>query len=263
MWLLKVEFIVAQIDTGPVYPSTKTKLLSWICLICYRHVWTSIWYRNCLRSNLDPSSQAFVCQAMKSAQGMIVKRLRKQRGHLTLFNHPNTLPAHRLKDELQTRSAFANASKRIRVKSQAVPKRAAQVTKDILTRQKAAYEKLLRVQVAEHKKRVHEYGKRVAQQREKQSCGWHAGMLWQLIIIASYSSKRIKTPDPKYVVLMSWSTWARSFGGSSLKPGSVLQHRALIRIYWIQLPVVSRSRLRCLEMVTITGQGGCNEVVCI
>ena len=104
---------------------------------------------------------------MKSTRGTIVKRLRKQRGHLTLFKHPNTLPAHRLKEKLQTRSAFANASKRIRVKSQAVPKRAAQVTKDLLTRQKAAYEKLLRVQVAEHKKRLHEYGKRVAQQREK------------------------------------------------------------------------------------------------
>ena len=104
---------------------------------------------------------------MKSARGTIVKRLRKQRGHLTLFKHPNTLPAHRLKEQLRTRSAFANASKRIRVKYKAVAKRAAQVTKDILTRQKAAYEKLLRIQVVEQKKRLHEYGKKVAQQREK------------------------------------------------------------------------------------------------
>ena len=104
---------------------------------------------------------------MKSAQGMNQKQLRRQRAHVELVKHPYTLPAHRLKEQLQTRSAFANASKRIRVKYQAVPKRAAQVTKDILTRQKAAYEKLLRVQVAEHKKRLHEYGKRVAQQREK------------------------------------------------------------------------------------------------
>ena len=103
---------------------------------------------------------------MKSAQGMNQKRLRRQRAHVKLVKHPHTLPARRLKEQLQTRSALANASKRIRVKYQAVPKRAAQVTKDILTRQKAAYEKLLRVQVAEHKKRLHEYGKRVAQQRE-------------------------------------------------------------------------------------------------
>ena len=145
MWLLKVEFIVAQIDTGPVYPSTKTKLLSWICLICYRHVWTSIWYRNCLRSNLDPSSQAFVCQGMKSAQGMNQKQLRRQRAHVELVKHPYTLPAHRLKEKLQTRLAFANASKRIRVKYQKVPKRAAKVTKDIRSTQKAAYEKRLGV----------------------------------------------------------------------------------------------------------------------
>ena len=95
------------------------------------------------------------------------KRLRRQRAHVKLVKQPRTLPTHQLKEQLRTRSAFANASKRIRVKYQAVPKRAAQVTKDILTRQKAAYEKLLRVQVAEHKKRLHEYGKRVAQQREK------------------------------------------------------------------------------------------------
>ena len=204
MWLRKVEFIMAQIDTGPVYPSTKTKLLSWICLICYRHVWTSIWYRNCLRSDLDPSSQAIVCQGMKSAQGMNQKSLRRQRAPVEMVKHPYTLPAHRLKKQLQTGSAFANERKRIRVKNQAVPKRATQVTK-----------------------------------------------------------KRVKRPDPRYVVLVSWPTWARSFGGSSLKPGSILLHRALVRIYWIQLPVVSRSRWRCLEMVTITGQGGCNGVVCI
>ena len=103
---------------------------------------------------------------MKSAQDMNQKSLRRQRAHVELVKHPYTLPAHRLKKQLQTRSAFANARKRIRVKNQAVPKRAAQVTKDILTRQKAAYEKLLRVQVAEHKKRLQEYGKGVAQQRE-------------------------------------------------------------------------------------------------
>ena len=160
MWLRKVEFIMAQIDTGPVYPSTETKLLSWICLICYRHVWTSIWYRNCLRSNLDPSSQAIVCQGMNSAQGMNQKSLRRQRAPVEMVKHPYTLPAHRLKDKLQTWSAFANERKRIRVKNQAVPKRAAQVTKDILTREKAAYEKLLRVQVAEHKKRCMSMEKR-------------------------------------------------------------------------------------------------------
>ena len=104
---------------------------------------------------------------MKSAQDMNQKRLRRQRAHVKLVKQPRTLPAHQLKEQLRTRSAFAYASKRLRFKDQAVPKRAARVTKDILTRQKAAYEKLLRVQVAEHKKRLHEYGKRVAQQREK------------------------------------------------------------------------------------------------
>ena len=103
---------------------------------------------------------------MKSAQDMNQKQLRSQRAHVKSAKHPHALSTNRLKEKLQTRLAFANASKRIRVKYQAVPKRAAQVTKDILTRQKAAYEKLLRVQVAEHKRRLHVYGKRVAQQRE-------------------------------------------------------------------------------------------------
>ena len=119
--------------------------MSWICLLCYRHIWTSIWYRMFFRSNLGPTSQAFFCQAMKSAQGMNQKRLRMQRAHVKLVKHPHTLPAHRLKEQLQTRSAFANASKRIRVKYQAVPKRAAEVTKDIRSTQKAAYEKRLGV----------------------------------------------------------------------------------------------------------------------
>ena len=104
---------------------------------------------------------------MKGAQDMNQKQLRSQRAHVKSAKHPHALSANRLKERLHTRLAFANASKRIRVKNQAVPKRAAQVTKDILTKQKAAYEKRLRVQVAEHKKRRHEYGKRVAQQREK------------------------------------------------------------------------------------------------
>ena len=104
---------------------------------------------------------------MKSAQGMNQKQLRRQRAHVELVKHPYTLPAHRLKEQLQTRSAFANASKRIRVKYKAVAKRAAQVTKDILTKQKATYQKLLRVQVSEQKERLHEYGQQVAQPREK------------------------------------------------------------------------------------------------
>ena len=95
------------------------------------------------------------------------KRLQRQREHMKLVKQPRTLPAHQLKEQLRKRTALANASKRIQAKYKAVAKRAAQVTKDILTKQKTADEKLLRVQVAEQNKRLHEYGKKVAQQRGK------------------------------------------------------------------------------------------------
>ena len=109
----------------------------------------------------------FFRRARECRGGMKQNRLQKQRKHLQRYKELRTLPARQKKEQRRERTALAIASKRIVAKYKVVARRAAQVTKDILTKQKTADEKLWRLQVAEQKKRVHEYGKKLVQQRVK------------------------------------------------------------------------------------------------
>ena len=116
---------------------------------------------------LAQAVRPFFRKAREGRGGMKQNRLQKQRKHLQRYKELRTLPARQKKEQRRERTALAIASRRIVAKYKAVAKRAAQVTKDILTKQKCADEQLLRLYMAEQKKRLHEYEKRLVQRRVK------------------------------------------------------------------------------------------------
>ena len=116
---------------------------------------------------LAQAAMPFFRRARYGMAGMKQKRLQRQRKHMQMYKQQRNLLALQKQEQRRERTALAIKSKRIVAKYKAVARRAAQVTKEILTKQKSADEQLLRLYMAEQKKRLHEYGQQVAQPREK------------------------------------------------------------------------------------------------
>ena len=97
------------------------------------------------------TAKPFFCRAMYGMAGMKPKPLQRQRKHMQMYKQQRNLLALQKQEQRRERTALAVKSKRIVAKYKAIARRAAQVTKEILTKQKSADEQLLRLHMEEQR----------------------------------------------------------------------------------------------------------------
>ena len=116
---------------------------------------------------LAQAAKPFFRRARYGMAGMKQKRLQRQRKHMQMYKQRRNLLALHKQEQRRKRPALAIKSKRIVANYKATAKRAAQVTNERLTKQKSADEQLLRLHMAEQKKRLQDYAKSLRQRRMK------------------------------------------------------------------------------------------------
>ena len=114
---------------------------------------------------LAQAAKPFFRRARYGMAGMKQKRLQRQRKHMQMYKQRRNLLALQKQEQRRERTALAVKSKRIVAKYKAVVRRAAQVAKEIQTKQKSADEQLLRLYMAEQKKRLLDYANRLRHRR--------------------------------------------------------------------------------------------------
>ena len=114
---------------------------------------------------LAQAAKPFFCGARYGMAGMKQARLQRQRKHMQMYKQRRNLLALQKQEQRRERTALAVKSKRIVAKYKAVVRRAAQVAKEIQTKQKSADEQLLRLYMAEQKKRLLDYANRLRHRR--------------------------------------------------------------------------------------------------
>ena len=114
---------------------------------------------------LAQAAKPFFRRARYGMAGMKQKRLQRQRKHMQMYKQRRNLLALQKQEQRRERTALAVKSKRIVAKYKAVVRRAAQVTKEIQTKQKSADEQLLRLYMAEQNKRLQDYAKSLRHRR--------------------------------------------------------------------------------------------------
>ena len=116
---------------------------------------------------LAQAAKPFFCGARYGMAGVKQARLQRQRKHMQMYKQQRNLLVLQKQEQRRERTALAIKSKRTVAKYKAVARRAAQVTKEILTKQKSTDEQLVRLHMKEQKKRLHDCAKSLRQRRIK------------------------------------------------------------------------------------------------
>ena len=113
------------------------------------------------------AAKPFFCRAKYAMAGMKHKRLPRQRKHQQMYKQRRNLLALQKQAQRRAGTALALKSRRTVAKYKAVARGAAQVTQEILSKQKSADKRLLRLHIAEQKKRLQDYAESVSRPRMK------------------------------------------------------------------------------------------------